>query len=112
MTNSNVEIASTSITFTLFLACSVLSIFASLSIVTTYFDRETTVTSGFSHSGKSNQRYMPAFVLCAEIPYLNNTQNKILFTLEDFEENTIDPQLHFGNIMLFSKLDGNVSKQR
>ena len=83
-----------------FVACSVLSILSSLAIITTFFAGETTITSGFSHNGQKEdiKYHMPTFVLCPERPYKNNTQNKIFYTLEDYENNTIDPQLYLGDI--------------
>ena len=64
-------------------------------ICETYFNYEITTTTN-KEAVKSF--VLPTFVICAEKPYTDT--KKIMFTLEDYEQNTLNPRHFIKNIRL------------
>ena len=73
-----------------------------------YINRDTTITIGGSqNNGDKIHYHMPSFVLCAEKPYIDN--KKLLHTLQEFENNTVDPQQHLFDFFMMEFTDTKVS---
>lgn len=109
---------STAFKIVFFLVCLGLSILSTLEIIKLYIAGDTTISSGSTghevadSPGSPNLRnsyHMPTFVLCAEKPYKDNT--KLLYTLQEFEENTIDPREHLFSFSLMKFNENEVSKK-